>query len=513
MSARTPMGPFRLGRHFSADLPTVEAAARGGGPPAAGPTTVRGLMIAGTHSGVGKTSLALGLMGALQGQGASVAPFKVGPDYIDPMYHSRVVGRPSRNLDTWLMPVDEVRAVFARGLQAAAPAPGQTAGSPPPGTQTAVSLGGVGGAPGVVGLVEGVMGLFDGRAGAGDDCSSAQIAKLLGIPVVLVVDSSSMARSAAAIVHGFASFDPAVRVVGVILNKVASPSHARMLRESVEPVLPVLGLVPRRPELGLESRHLGLVPTVEREAVDVVLGEIVKHVEEHVDLDALLALAGHLDLPVFESPPLGGSSRRRIGVARDRAFSFYYQDNLETLEDEGATLEYFSPADGEACSDCDALYLGGGFPEVYAAELADNEPLRRLVKEMADEGRPIYAECGGYLYLGEEITYQGERHQMAGVLPLSTTLEKTRLRMGYASGRAQSPHPLSGSEFKGHLFHYSRTTGPHRPAYCITKRDEEFQEGWAGRELVASYLHLHFRGSRAVARWLAGTSESGRKRN
>jgi len=482
------MGPSCLGRNFSADLPMAEAAAQGGGPPAAGPTKVRGLMIAGTHSGVGKTSLALGLMGALQGQGASVAPFKVGPDYIDPMYHSRVVGRPSRNLDTWLMPVDEVRAVFARGLRAA-------------------------GAGSVVGLVEGVMGLFDGRAGAGDDCSSAQIAKLLGIPVVLVVDSSSMARSAAAIVHGFASFDPALNVVGVILNKVASASHARMLRESVEPVLPVLGLVPRRPELGLESRHLGLVPTVEREAVDAVLGEIVKHVEEHVDLDALLALAGRLELTALESSRLERSSRRRIGVARDRAFSFYYQDNLEALEDEGATLEYFSPADGETCSDCDALYLGGGFPEVYAAELAANQRLRRRVKEMADEGRPIYAECGGYLYLGEEITYQGERHQMAGVLPLSTTLEKTRLRMGYASGRAQSPHPLSGLEFKGHLFHYSRTTGRHRPAYRITKRDEEFQEGWAGRELVASYLHLHFRGSRAVARWLAGTSESGRKRN
>ncbi len=497
MSARNPMGPSCLGRHFSADLPIGDSAARGAGPPAAGPTNARGLMIAGTHSGVGKTSLALGLMGALQGQGASVAPFKVGPDYIDPMYHSRVVGRPSRNLDTWLMPAEEVRAVFARGLRAAA-APGGPAMAP-------------GG--GVVGLVEGVMGLFDGRAGAGDECSSAQIAKLLGIPVVLVVDSSSMARSAAAIVHGFASFDPALNVVGVILNKVASASHARMLRESVEPVLPVLGLVPRRPELGLESRHLGLVPTVEREAVDAVLGEIVKHVEEHVDLDALLALAGRLELPAPEPPTLEGPSRRRIGVARDRAFSFYYQDNLEALEDEGATLEYFSPADGEACSGCDALYLGGGFPEVYAAQLAANQPLRHQVKEMADEGRPIYAECGGYLYLGEEITYQGERHQMAGVLPLSTTLEKTRLRMGYASGRAQSPHPLSGAEFKGHLFHYSRTTGRHRPAYCITKRDEEFQEGWADRELVASYLHLHFRGSRAVARWLAGTSESGRKPN
>jgi cobyrinic acid a,c-diamide synthase len=466
-----------------------------------------GFVLAGTHSGVGKTSLSLGVMGALARRGLAVAPFKVGPDYIDPTYHRVAAGRPSRNLDTWLMPTDEVAAVFARGLRAATddgarPEPGQ------------------GGEGRTVAVVEGVMGLFDGLAGGGERCSTAEVAKLLGLPVFLVVDTSSMARSVGALVHGFRTFDPDLSVAGVVLNKVAGPSHAQMLRDAL-PGIPIVGVVPRRPDLHLASRHLGLIPTVEDPELREVLERIVDHVEEHVDLDALLEAA----TPVTpgDPPPAGqiedgrgGAQRRpRVAVARDAAFSFYYEDNLDVLAEEGAELVSFRPVEGDGLPVCDALYLGGGYPEVYAGELAANGGLKRDLAEAFGSGLRLYAECGGYLYLGQEIEYQGSIHRMAGVLPTRASLGGTRLRMGYVTARALAGHPLAGDGFRGHLFHYSSTAttgavppvaGLAEPAYEVSRKGELMTDGWAGGGLVASYVHLHFRGSRPVARWLAGTA-------
>jgi cobyrinic acid a,c-diamide synthase len=485
----------------------------------------RGFVIAGTHSGVGKTSLSLGLMGALRRAGYAVAPFKVGPDYIDPTYHTSICARPSRNLDTWLMPPEEAVGVFARGVAS-------LGGDAPP-----------------VAVVEGVMGLFDGRAGAGDACSTAEMAKLLDLPVILIVDCSHMARSAAAIVHGFSTFDPDLRVVGVILNKVAGATHGAMVREAMAGGLPVVGVVPRRGDLQLDSRHLGLIPTVEDPAIAEVLERIVDHVEQHVDLGAVLSLAGPVgarDTTCYPTAVARGSGvsapadrsagaapRRRVAVARDAAFSFYYQDNLDVLEEEGAEVCLFSPLAGDGLPVCDALYLGGGYPEVYAEELAANYALLQDVRAAAADGLPIYAECGGYLYLGREIEYGAGSHAMAGVLPTTTTMAEKRLRIGYVEATPTGRNPLAGCGavveagvapgpgmatgergasvrpvpgFHGHLFHYSATTGSDAPAYRVTHKGETIEDGWADDHIVASYVHLHFRGSRAVARWLAGGS-------
>jgi cobyrinic acid a,c-diamide synthase len=507
-----------------------------------------GFVIAGTHSGVGKTSLSLGLMGALRRSGHAVAPFKVGPDYIDPTYHTSICGRPSRNLDTWLMPPEEAVGVFARGVAALADA--GTAGSVAlaAGSDTRSTSGGDA-TP--VAVVEGVMGLFDGRAGAGDACSTAEMAKLLDLPVILVVDCSHMARSAAAIVHGFSTFDPDLRVVGVILNKVAGATHGAMVREALAGGLPVVGVVPRRGDLQLDSRHLGLIPTVEDPAIAEVLERIVDHVEQHVDLQAVLSLAGPVAAgdvaggaarvpgPSSSAPadrPAGAAPRRRVAVARDAAFSFYYQDNLEVLEEEGAEVCLFSPVAGDGLPPCDALYLGGGYPEVYAEELAANYALLQDVRAAAADGLPIYAECGGYLYLGREIEYGAGSYAMAGILPTTTTMAEKRLRIGYVEATPTGRNPVAGvgvasgsavapglgvapeargaaaptsPGFRGHLFHYSATTGSDAPAYRVTHKGETIDDGWTDGRIVASYVHLHFRGSRAVARWLAGGPQQG----
>jgi cobyrinic acid a,c-diamide synthase len=485
-----------------------------------------GFVVAGTHSGVGKTSLALGLMGALKRRGHAVAPFKVGPDYIDPTYHTSICGRPSRNLDTWLMPADEAVGVFSRAVAAVAreaDVPSAAAGAAGPLSEGRLSQSVASAPPGPalsdpdgssrtpLAVVEGVMGVFDGLAGGGDRCSTAEMAKLLRLPVVLVIDCSHMARSAAAIVHGFSTFDADLRVAGIILNKVASPDHGRMILESLGPAAPpVVGVVPRRADLHLESRHLGLIPTVEGRGVDAVLAEIVAHVEQNVDLDAVVSVAAPVDVEQTTGAPVVGHSAdhphplRRVAVARDEAFSFYYEDNLDVLREEGAALHFFSPVAGHPLPDCDALYLGGGYPEVYAAELAANTRLAGDLREAVASGLPIYAECGGYLYLGREIEDARGVHQMSAVLPTRASMTGARLRMGYVGALASSHHPLAGADFQGHLFHYSATTGSEAPAYHVSRRGLTVADGWADGHVVASYVHLHFRGSRRVATWLAG---------
>jgi len=474
-------------------------------------TAFRGFVLAGTSSGVGKTSLALGIMGALGRRGHTVAPFKVGPDYIDPTYHASVCGRPSHNLDTWLMPPEEAVASFERSVAKVAR---EAARVRTVATRAETGVASAARGQGVVAVVEGVMGLFDGLAGGGERCSTGEMAKLLGLPVVLVVDCSHTARSAAAVVHGFRTFDPDLPIAGVILNKVAGPSHGRMVEQALAEMAsppPVLGVVPRRSDLHLESRHLGLIPTVEDRGVADVLARIVDHVAEHVDLDSLLAAAGPMDpglLGMEDAPRMvggpGDASRSRVAIARDGAFSFYYQDNFDVLEEEGAELVFFSPVAGDGLPPgCDGVYLGGGYPEVYATELAANSGLGRDLGAAMAAGVRVYAECGGYLYLGREIENADGVHPMAGVLPTRASMTGARLRMGYVEATASESHPLPGAGFRGHLFHYSATTGSQHPAYEVSRKGETMNDGFAEGHLVASYVHLHFRGSRRMARWLA----------
>jgi cobyrinic acid a,c-diamide synthase len=438
---------------------------------------VKAVVIAGVASGVGKTTIATGLMGALAARGLRVQGFKVGPDYIDPSYHTQVTGRPSRNLDSWLLPLPTLRALFAR---AAADAD--------------------------VAVVEGVMGLYDGR----QQGSTAAVARLLGLPVVLVLDVSRQARSAAATALGFRLLDPAVRLVGVILNRVGSEAHRATVTEAIESAagLPVLGALGRDAGLAVPERYLGLVPRFENPGGGEYLARGVAAVERGVDLGRLLTRcevpppSPPADASLFPSAPL--PPRARLAVARDRAFGFYYADALDLLAAHGLELAAFSPlADPTLPDGTDGVYLGGGFPELFAADLAANRPLLRQLRRAARRGLPIYAECGGLMYLARTLTdAAGARHRLAGLVPADVSLVGARLTLGYheATAAADSLLLQRGESVRGHEFHYSRIepAASARPAYAIAGRVPA-AEGYARDGLLASYLHLHLAGAPQLA--------------
>ena len=440
------------------------------------------IVIAGTHSGVGKTTIATGLMSAFASKNCDVAPFKVGPDFIDPSYHALATGRAGRNLDVFLSGEDLVPGLFAHGAAGAD-----------------------------VAVVEGVMGLFDGKSGGGELASTAQVAKLLDAPVVLVVDAGAMARSAAAVVHGYRSFDPELNVAGVVLNRVGSDRHERMLREAIEPLgVPVLGALRRGGALSTPDRHLGLVPAAERSAearraIDT-MGEAVLRA---CDLEALMKL-GRSAGPLRAEPWSPDSEERtvaRVAVAAGRAFSFVYRENLELLEGAGAEVVSFDPLHDEALPEgADALYLGGGFPETYAEELSLNEPLRREVATFAGSGAPVIAECGGMLYLSRRL----DGHPMCGVLDAEAEMTG-RLTLGYREAEAAADSPLCGrgETLHGHEFHYSSmnlasgTAGAEGVAWSF---DDGRSEGFINGGLHASYLHTHWAAYPGAARRLVASA-------
>ena len=419
------------------------------------------LVIAGTHSGAGKTTVATGLLAALRAAGHDPAGAKVGPDFIDPGYHAAACGRPPRNLDPWLCGEEAMLPLAARASDGA----------------------------GVL-IVEGVMGMFDG-ASDGTPSSTADVARMLRAPVVLVVDASAMSASIAALVHGFATFDTTVEVGGVVLNKVGSEGHAVMLREALEPLgIPVLGALPRDDRLTWRDRHLGLVPVVERAAEVRRSIEALAHVVgEHVDLASLLELAGSaapLDAGAPRLPDRGQPIR--VAVAGGRAFSFTYTDTVEALEAAGAEVIRFDPLEDVAVPDrVDGVVVGGGFPEVHAAELSANVGLLADIRRHADAGLPIWAECGGLLLLAEEL----DGHTMSGVLPATASLTP-RLTLGYRDVATRAPSPIgpAGTRLRGHEFHYSAVE-PAGEALELSSRWGSRLEGWATPSLLATYVHHH----------------------
>ncbi|MHB0866486.1 MAG: cobyrinate a,c-diamide synthase [Thermoleophilia bacterium] len=440
----------------------------------------RPLVIAGHASGVGKTTVAIGLMGAFRRQGLTVAPFKVGPDYIDPGFHARATGVASRNLDTWLTSPRAVRDTFNRGA-----------------AHTDISV------------VEGVMGLYDGRAGGGGEGSTAEAACLINGAVVLVVNCAGMARSLAPLLWGFHHFNKEVSLAGTILNNVGSPGHARMLREAArEAGVPVLGEIPRRPGVTLGSRHLGLVPADESEDLDAMLAQIIDHVGGHVDLEALTAITREPgmepdDETIAAPPPAAGAPV--IAVARDEAFSFYYVDSLEALEAAGARLQYFSPLRDEALPACDGLYLGGGFPEMHARQLADNGAMRRSVAAAVADGLPTYAECGGMVYLCRGVEVDGRRHEMTGAVESEARMTDRRQALGYVEARARRANILleEGGRLRGHEFHWSTVEWRDEDlAYdCFSNSKPQVEhEGFSRGNLLATYVHTHFGGDHGGAR-------------
>ncbi|CBN54632.1 MULTISPECIES: cobyrinate a,c-diamide synthase [Kamptonema] len=475
------------------------------------------LVIAGERSGTGKTTIAIAILAFLIRRSLKVQSFKVGPDYIDPMFHSSITGRPCRNLDPVITSESYVRQCFTRHSQDAEFA-----------------------------LVEGVMGLFDGvprrkkeegrrkKEEEQDNLisfgSTAHVARLLDLPVLLVIDCSSLSGSVAAIAHGYRSFDPKLKFAGVVLNRVGSDRHLELLKDALEPLsLPVLGVLRRQDNITIPDRHLGLVPTEELSNLNSLVDKMADLAAVCFDWKQLLPLLaaptnlgdeGSEQLLYMHSLPTvnvtsspefvkGGKQKKlvRIGVARDRAFSFYYQDNLDLLQELGAELVFWSPlTDNQLPDNIQGLYFGGGFPEVFAQELSNNLQVRDAVKAATVAGMPTYAECGGLMYLCNSIVdFDGNSWQMVGILPTSAVMGK-KLTLGYQEAIALQASPLlsTGMKVCGHEFHRSSLTiEPNMPLYQMWRygkfgESAAVAEGWQVYQVHASYLHLHWGGNRDI---------------
>lgn len=459
---------------------------------------MKGFLIAGTASGVGKTTVTLAISAALRRRGLAVQPCKGGPDFLDTGHHTRISGRASRNLDTWMLSAEANRDVLHN-----------------------ISL------DADVLLVEGMMGLFDGKDGVTESGSSAEIAKLLKLPVVLVLDAGKTARSIAAVVLGFEMFDPRLALAGIVLNRVAGERHFRMLEAAIQAACktPVFGWLPREPAIAIPQRHLGLQTAEEGEsgeALEQQIDALAILAEKHLDLDRLMHLQCGLDLSSEGFPIRSRAAEQtRIGVARDRAFSFYYEDNLDLLQQHCAKLVPFSPInDGALPEDLDALYLAGGYPELYAAEISGNLSMLSAIRKFAASGRPVYAECGGMIYLSRQLTTSdGTAFPMAGVLPFDVEMTARLVDFGYVTVELTEDCLLgkAGTVIRGHSFHYSRIANKsaivtnYRVQYSLSGRTE--QEGYRTGNVLASYVHLHFRAEPGIAQHFVNAAVAARSTN
>lgn len=429
-------------------------------------------LIAGTHSGCGKTTVTLGVMAALQKKGLAVQPFKCGPDFIDPTLHRLVTGKVSRNLDLWMSGEDFVQSCFVNHAQ-----------------------------KGDVAVIEGVMGLFDGSGS-----SSASLAKVLGLPVVLVVDARSTAESMAAVVKGFESLDPAVNLAGVILNRVGSDRHLELLTGAIREHCrtEILGYLPRAMEFSIPDRHLGLHMGDDDPISQEALDKLAVAVTEHIDLDRLgnLTTGDGGDWSSFGDRSGGAKvdilpgDKVRIGVARDRAFCFYYEDNLDLLVQAGAEIVEFSPLTDHALPEnLQGIYLGGGYPELYADQLSANSGMCKSVHAWATGGKPMYAECGGFMYLTEGITdTAGKFYPLAGVYPVKARMKKGRVALGYRQAELMddSMLGLQNTNLRGHEFHYSEIDEMPESVVRNYVLADGRHEGYRIKNTLGSYLHLHF---------------------
>ncbi|KUO96687.1 cobyrinate a,c-diamide synthase [Ferroacidibacillus organovorans] len=435
------------------------------------------IVIAGTNSGAGKTTVTLGLLSAFMKRQMVVQGFKVGPDYIDPSYHTALTKRPSRNLDPWMMGQDAMREVFMRGSKDAD-----------------------------LSVIEGVMGMYDGKDPLENTGSTADVSVLLKAPVILVVHVSSMARSAAAVVLGFQKLDPSVHLAGVIVNHVGSKGHYELVKAAIEQVcaVPVVGYLTKQESLQVPERHLGLIPALERGELNGLFDALADAVEKTVDIERILQIAQAAPPLAAVEPILFRGEKRAaatvIAVARDRAFNFYYPENLELLSWYGATLLEFRPLEGEpipetACG----VYIGGGFPEEYAHELSQKDAVRESFQRAVQCGMPLFAECGGFMYLADQlIDRASEPHAMAGILHMEIAMQSRLAALGYREVTACRDTLLleCGEHARGHEFHYStavRKSEESWPfAYEATGLRGTQRDGYAHGNLLAGYTHLHF---------------------
>lgn len=438
------------------------------------------ILFAGANSGCGKTTITSGIMAALKRRGRKVQAFKCGPDYIDPMFHTFITGRPSINLDSWLMDEETVAWLFQKHSEA-----------------------------GDVSLIEGMMGIFDGYDGKTLLASSAHIGKITDAPVILIVNCEGMALSIAALIQGFVHFDSEVKIKGVILNNVHGSSHYSFLKEVIEAntkVL-VLGYLNKLPEIILPSRHLGLVTSQEIFELQQKMDILTEEIEKTVDLKQLMEIAERaaplqptqLKLQIHRD---GRGEKVRIAVAYDKAFNFYYQDNLDLLRAWGSELVFFSPiSDTKLPDNIHGIYLGGGYPEVWARELSENHSMKVELKEMAESEMPIYGECGGLMYLCRSIqTLEGEIFHMTDILPGISKMTRNLQRFGYVQITTRKDKDILGKEvtIRGHEFHFSETemTKPIHTSYRVTRGSGEYEKSWdcgyVWKNVLGAYAHLHF---------------------
>ena len=435
------------------------------------------VLIAGTGSGVGKTTISLGIMQALTKRNLKVQPYKVGPDYIDPSYHTFITNRYSRNLDSYMLDDEKIKYIVKNSSKDAD-----------------------------ISVIEGVMGLYDGYGIDLDDCTSSYTSKLLKTPVILVINAKAMASSAAAMVLGYKMLDENVNIAGVITNNVRSESHYLLLKEAIEKYtgVEVLGYFPPNKEFSLESRHLGLIPSVEMDSLKAKFDNLADEIEKYIDIDRIIEIAESEEFDTSfnlqEFIDEHNCKDKTIAIAYDKAFNFYYRENIELFEKLGMKIEYFSPINDKEVPVCDYIYIGGGFPEIFAKELHNNKNIRESIVKAHKNNIPIYAECGGLMYLGEKLEAQDKNiYDMVGIFKGCSKMTSSLKRFGYCLGEAKEDTILAkkGEIIKGHEFHHSIFESDEECAYYMRKiKDDKIIDEWDGGyskgNTLATYLHTHF---------------------
>ena len=426
------------------------------------------IVLAGASSGVGKTSITCSIIYALQKQGYSVQPFKVGPDYIDPNYLSSISKNDAFNLDVWLMGKNHLLSSFISNSKSN------------------------------VSVIEGVMGFYDGFKGNSNYASTHHVASITKSPVLLILDASKTARSIAATALGFQKFHKNSRITGVILNKIGSKKHENLCRQALQKTkLPIVGVIPKDPVLSLESRHLGLFSTLDNKTLYTKIQKISKTISKNLDIDEIIKILKNTSDLLKISKPAHKKPKTTIAVALDTSFNFYYQDNFEALRREGASLKFFSPVNDKKIPICDGLYLGGGFPEILGSKLAKNQTMKKLIKNLAEDNIPIYAECGGLMYLTKSISSDHKKYKMVGIFDAETSMTK-KMKLNYTKGKinhsiiSEKPHSI-----QGHEFHYSKldsVSSDSKFAYELEIGDgiKNQKDGLIQYNSLASYGHLYF---------------------
>ena len=427
------------------------------------------IVIAGATSGVGKTSITCSIIHSLQKHGFSVQPFKVGPDYIDPSYLSSISKHETYNLDVWLMGKNQLLNSFISNSESN------------------------------VSVIEGVMGYYDGFGGDSNYASTHHVASLTKSPVLLVLDASKTSRSIAAIALGFVKFHSNSCIVGIILNKIGSKKHEILCRTALEKTkIPIVGVIPKNLSLNMPSRHLGLISTLESETLKTQIEKVAKIISKFLDINKIIKIIKNSTQLTKKSKPLHKKTKTTIAVALDTSFNFYYQDNLEALRREGANLKFFSPVKDKKIPKCDGLYIGGGFPEILGNSLEKNQIMKKLIKKLSEDNLPIYAECGGLMYLTKSILSQNKKYKMIGIFDAETKMTK-KMRLNYTKGKIITKNPISKKlhNFQGHEFHYSQldsVSSDSKFAYTLEIGEgiKKQQDGLIQDNTLASYGHLYF---------------------